>query len=287
MLKKTSARKLLTLGLLIVCILSCLLLSSCGCKHQWTDANCDAPKTCSKCGAVEGEPLNHDWAEATCKAPKTCTRCQKTEGYRLNEHDYLDATTEAPKTCSVCGKTKGDPIITDSRFKTEACKALFGTWTGRAFLTGDDIDLPDFKGEMAVDYTITFNHDGTFKESMVLADKAGFTSDLEDYYVETLYAEFANQGMSKTQADEAMLQTYGMDVEAYAKLAAVAVDWDALWAASAPSGVYYVSSGGYLFSDSDWKPLMEKDSFTVTETTLEIESLTEELGIVFHKVPTE
>lgn len=45
-------------------ILPLLVLTGCGCKHEWVDATCTAPKTCSKCQETEGEALGHtegDW----------------------------------------------------------------------------------------------------------------------------------------------------------------------------------------------------------------------------------
>ena len=33
---------------------------------DWTDATCDAPKTCSVCGATEGEALGHNFVDGTC-----------------------------------------------------------------------------------------------------------------------------------------------------------------------------------------------------------------------------
>ena len=309
MLKKTHAQKLLTLGLLTVCILSCLLLASCSCKHEWVAADCDTAQTCSLCGKTEGNALGHNWAAATCEAPKTCSVCGKTEGnlsahtwqeatctkpktcsicgkkdgYGLKPHDYLDATTEAPKTCSVCGKTTGDPIITDSRFKTEPCKPLFGTWTGKVSASGEMMDLPDFKGKMELIYSITFNNDGTYSESVRLADKEGFTKALEAYYVDALYAEFAGQGLSKEQADAAMMQTYGKNVAEYAKIMAVAVDWDAMFSAYNAKGVYYVAKGN-LFSDQKWSGNMEKSAFTISGNTLEIELLSQQFpGLVLSR----
>ena len=32
--------------------------------HDWVEATCTEPKTCSVCGATEGDPLGHNWAEA-------------------------------------------------------------------------------------------------------------------------------------------------------------------------------------------------------------------------------
>lgn len=50
------------------------------CKHSWKNATCEAPKTCSKCGATEGKAVGHKWKAAGCDAPKTCTVCKATEG---------------------------------------------------------------------------------------------------------------------------------------------------------------------------------------------------------------
>lgn len=45
---------------------------------------------CSECSQYKDEPINplgHDWKEATCTAPKTCKRCQATEGEPI-EHSF-------------------------------------------------------------------------------------------------------------------------------------------------------------------------------------------------------
>lgn len=86
-----------------------LSLSGCCIRHDWVEATCEVPKTCSKCGKTEGEALGHEWVEATCEAPKTCSRCGKTEGEALG-HKWVEATCENPKTCSVCGKTEGEAL---------------------------------------------------------------------------------------------------------------------------------------------------------------------------------
>ena len=69
--------------LLLVCAALALSLTGCGCDHQWTEAGCTSPRTCTLCGKTEGEPLGHSWTEATCAAPKTCAVCGETEGEAL------------------------------------------------------------------------------------------------------------------------------------------------------------------------------------------------------------
>ena len=78
--------------------------------HDWKEAICTAPRTCSRCGATEGDPLGHDWKEATCTEPKTCVRCGATEG-EPREHDWQEATYTAPRTCRACGVTEGEPLV--------------------------------------------------------------------------------------------------------------------------------------------------------------------------------
>ena len=50
------------------------------CKHVWKDADCTTPKTCTVCGATDGEALGHIWKDADCITPKTCAVCGATEG---------------------------------------------------------------------------------------------------------------------------------------------------------------------------------------------------------------
>jgi len=51
--------------------------------HNWVAATCTAPKTCTVCGATEGDSKDHNWQEATYTLPKTCTSCGATEGEPL------------------------------------------------------------------------------------------------------------------------------------------------------------------------------------------------------------
>ncbi len=74
------------------------------CVHEWIDATCTEPKTCSLCGATEGDPIAHDYANATCTEPQTCTHCGATVGSALG-HNYKAATCTADSVCSRCGKT--------------------------------------------------------------------------------------------------------------------------------------------------------------------------------------
>ena len=69
-------------------------MTACGCKHEWTEASCELPKTCSLCGETEGDPLGHQGLEET-------------------------------KICSVCGL---DERSTDERFLDKLAKGLDARW---------------------------------------------------------------------------------------------------------------------------------------------------------------
>lgn len=97
------------ISMLLATALVCILLSGCGCEHEWREATCIAPKTCALCDKTEGEVGDHKWIDATCTEPKTCVTCSQTEGDALN-HTWTEATCTNPKTCFVCGVAAGDAL---------------------------------------------------------------------------------------------------------------------------------------------------------------------------------
>ena len=70
----------------------------CSLGHTWDDADCDTPKTCSVCGATEGDALGHSWQEA--ETVKVCTVCGTEEKIQTQqpedgENDILIIADEA------------------------------------------------------------------------------------------------------------------------------------------------------------------------------------------------
>lgn len=74
-------------------------------EHEWLDATCTEPRTCSSCHETDGEPLGHDWKDATCSTLKTCRVCGETDGTYSNlpDHTWMPATCTEPERCSICG----------------------------------------------------------------------------------------------------------------------------------------------------------------------------------------
>jgi hypothetical protein len=87
------------------------------------------------CGDVKGEALGHKYSEATCEAPATCLRCGDTDGNTL-EHSWSSEYTYNESyhwlECSKCdakkdeGEHMGGEISGNERAKCDVCSAYYG-----------------------------------------------------------------------------------------------------------------------------------------------------------------
>ena len=107
---------LLTVLLLCIC-----LMTGCQCEHDWIDATCTTPKTCSKCNETEGTAPGHVWNDANCTEAKKCSACGLTEGNALGhtpgtEQEVCDivrctiTTEQYCTTCNACLNQNVAPI---------------------------------------------------------------------------------------------------------------------------------------------------------------------------------
>lgn len=162
----------------------CFMLTGCCVSHEWKEATCTEPKTCSKCGKTEGEPLGHTWVEATCAEPKTCSACGATEGDAL-AHTWVDATCAEAKHCSVCGETEGEPLdhkLTEANYQQAATCEVCGETVGEP-LTPAFVEH-NVKGQFmelgkTYDYVTACDKDSDFKTigQATIADYQTFASD--------------------------------------------------------------------------------------------------------------
>lgn len=98
-------------------------------QHTWKAPTCTEPKTCSECGATEGEALGHKYSEedkaATCTAPGkrvfTCERCGDTyseetgepaKGHTPGEAALNTTLKKMVVRCTTCGETIEQSDIT-------------------------------------------------------------------------------------------------------------------------------------------------------------------------------
>lgn len=230
--------------------------------HVWQAATCDTPQTCTVCAAVDGEAPGHSWTDATCDAPKTCSVCKLTEGEALG-HKWAAATTEKPKTCTTCGKTEGKKITTDSRFKTDACQKLFGSWESCTEYTAADLGLTNQTGSYSEVTVYTFHNDGTMSISVEIKNLDTAKKLMIASISQEIYAGYD----SKEAADSFMQAYFGMTTEEYATTFATTY-LEELQDTSI-KGVYYVSNDRLYFGDS-WSSEMDRYDFLIENKQLRL-----------------
>ena len=104
--KKSKKGKIIVIiAVFIVCVTALILFLTLRCNHQWKDATCISPKTCSLCGKEKGEALGHDWREATCTDAQICNRCFAV-GAKALGHD-VDFVVVKEASCTEAGEEKG------------------------------------------------------------------------------------------------------------------------------------------------------------------------------------
>lgn len=93
-------------SILFIIIVALVLTHTCILSHDWKEATCEKPKTCARCGEIEGKALGHKYTDATCDKPKTCTVCNKIYGDPLG-HKVSNWTTIKEATCTKGGRKSG------------------------------------------------------------------------------------------------------------------------------------------------------------------------------------
>ena len=84
----------------------------------------------------------HTFSAATCQSPKTCTTCGATEGEKLSEHDTTDGK------CSMCGLDYFDElfkIINNSSFYSENTKKEYENTYGMSRNANDNNNRYDYE----------------------------------------------------------------------------------------------------------------------------------------------
>lgn len=296
-------KKIVLLTLILACI---LLLSACKCEHDWAEADCVTPMTCTLCEETEGAPLGHSWMAATCEAPKTCENCDLTEGEAKGHswedatctkaktcsschategkelgHNWQDATTEKPKTCDVCNKTEGEKLDVDYRFTTASTRPIQGKWSADVQLTDTMLGLDGYFDTMDCTLYYEFSFDGFFYAGVEFHDRFQFLDIMKQVAIDETYAGFMAQGMGKSAANNAMEQQYGMTVEEFVDEMYDAMDMDALldmMEQFSTAGVYYVEGDTLYIGHEGWEGEFMDSAFSLTDGVLIIDVDTDENG---------
>lgn len=157
------------LRMMTLLLMMCLLLASCCISHEWADAACTTPKTCTKCGETEGEALGHDWVDATCTTPKTCSVCGEIEGEALghtyetvdNGIDFITATQTIRTECTVCGDVSDELTQEHYTFVDSETKKFLFTGEEFAARMQNQLDTGDLsEAGMTCEFDVDGNGNG-------------------------------------------------------------------------------------------------------------------------------
>lgn len=185
-----------------LCVISaltvCCMLTGCHMSHEWQDATCTTPKTCTVGGETEGEALGHTWVEVTCTEPKHCSVCGETEG-EVIAHTWVEATCSEPKHCSVCGETEGEALehtLTEANYQQPAICTVCGETVGEPLTAYFEEGGWLCDEELDIDYPFTVfcredNQGLTTTGKVTFSDYETFASDeahegLEGYEWQTV-----------------------------------------------------------------------------------------------------
>ena len=176
----------------------CCMLTGCHMSHEWQEATCMTPKTCTVGGETEGEALGHTWVDATCTEPKHCSVCGETEGDVI-AHTWVEATCSEPKHCSVCGETEGEALehtLTEANYQQPATCTVCGETVGEPLMAYFEEEGWLCDEELDIDYPFTVfcredNQGLTTTGKVTFSDYETFASDeahegLEGYEWQTV-----------------------------------------------------------------------------------------------------
>lgn len=106
---------------LLILVLVTAVLAGCACEHEWAASTCLAPRTCVRCGEVQGKVRSHAYGNTSCNNPEPCTVCGTMEGIELT-HEWQ----EDCKICIHCGK---DERPADERFMENLIVGINTRWS--------------------------------------------------------------------------------------------------------------------------------------------------------------
>ncbi len=164
--------------------------NTCADEHSFTN-DCDT--TCNECGYIR--TITHDYTDATCTEPKTCSVCGATDGAALG-HDYDHA---CDKSCNVCGATRTVGAHTYKKVITKATTTKDGKIKNvctKCGYTSSKVTTI-YKASKVSLSTTSYTYTGSVKKpSVVVKDSKGKTISSK-YYTVTYASGRKNVGTYK------------------------------------------------------------------------------------------
>lgn len=161
-----------------------------------------------------------------------------------------------------------------------ATKKLYGTWSlnmdmGETISSEMGEEFADFESTLDVKLLFTFNEDGTFemkvdKDSFVESFN-GWLDDFIAYSVDMTYAQFADMGVEKADADAMIEEQFGGTMEDYLReMMEAQLDAEALAGEMSTDGIWEVKGDKLYMSEEDEIDEDDFDTFSISGDKLTI-----------------
>lgn len=183
-----TVRKLFAAAALL--ILMSALLAGCGCRHDWQEATCMAPRTCARCGETEGKIRSHKWEHTDCTDPHGCIFCGTLEGIELTHQWRSD--------CRICIHCGHDARPADDRFRDQLTLGLEEKL----------ILIKDAKARRE-DPTADFSREDW--EAIIDSEYSRLADFAQDNFVDPVLGAEAKYYVNCIIDSKAMLEDYGSD----------------------------------------------------------------------------
>ena len=159
------------------------------CEHEWVEANCTAPKTCSKCGKTEGTALGHNF-QINSDNHTVCARCGILK-CSLEEYGHVGAqgadgnlycdycgTLLTPETVASASAETATVTETTTETQTEAASTAEGVVIESVTETETEIEEPAVDTETKTEEPVVEAETNT-KESVVETENTESAQSVE------------------------------------------------------------------------------------------------------------
>lgn len=121
---------------------------------------------------------------------------------------------------AACGEGSGNKD--DDKGSSDSVKSpIVGQWECKLYQDGADMGMDEFKGVMTYEMDYEFKADGTYtvkpNKDVILKSAAQFEEALVQYMVDLMYAQLTEDGSTKEEADQWMIDNNGKNVVDYCK----------------------------------------------------------------------
>lgn len=185
----------------IVVIVAILFATHVLCFHDWEEATCYEPKTCTICGQTEGDPLGHYVEEWTTDVEPTCSKTGSEHGNCVR--CGLEINREIP----LAEHTPGEWKVTEEYTITSTGTVVPGTQTQYCSVCGAEMDTKSYTIELTMSQENALQKAASYLDTMSFSysglidqlEFEGYSTEDATFAVDHCGADWNEQAAKKAQ----------------------------------------------------------------------------------------